>query len=117
MGSSELQKPGLQYESASKHSLPIIGTFVARTTTQESEEVHDIKYTESEIPELNLLGGTATKELGMSEEQALHDTEPCHAVFINIRTDNKLQEKFKKMCIELKDLWKPELGCLKDYEL
>ena len=54
LGSPELQKPDLQYESASKHNLPIIGTFVAKTSTQESEEAHDIKYTVSEIPELNL---------------------------------------------------------------
>ena len=60
LGSPELEKHDLQYESESKHSLPIIGTFVAKTSTQESEEEHDIKYTVSEIPELNLLEQTAT---------------------------------------------------------
>ena len=109
--------PDLQYESASKHSLPIIGTFVAKTSIQESEEVHDIKYTVSEIPELNLLGQTATKELGIPVDQALQDAEPCRAVFSNLKADTKLQEKCKKLCIEFKDLWKPDLGCLKDYEL
>ena len=42
LSSPELEKPDLQYESASKHSLPITGTFVAKTSTQESEEAHDI---------------------------------------------------------------------------
>ena len=115
--SPELKKPDLQYESASKHSLPIIGTFVAKTSTQESEETHDIKYTVSEIPELDLLGRTATRELGISVDQALQDAEPCHALFSNLRADTKLQEKCKKLCTRFKDLWKLELGCLKDYEV
>ncbi|XP_065060439.1 uncharacterized protein K02A2.6-like [Rhopilema esculentum] len=117
LGSPNLQKPDLHYESASKHSLPIIGTFVAKTSTQESEETRDIKYTVSEIPELDLLGRTATKELGISVDQALNDVESCHAVFSNLKADIKLQEKCKKLCNEFKDLWKPELGCLKGYEL
>ena len=71
----------------------------------------------SKIPELNLLGRTATKELGISVDQALQDAEPCHAVFSNLRADTKLQEKCKKLCTRFRDLWKPELGCLKDYEL
>eukprot|EP00795_Rhopilema_esculentum_P007931 gene7931-biopygen9137 len=82
-----------------------------------AEETRDIKYTVSEIPELNLLGRTATKELGISVDQALNDVESCHAVFSNLKADIKLQEKCKKLCNEFKDLWKPELGCLKDYEL
>ena len=117
LGSPELQKPDLQYESASKHNLPIIGAFVAKTSTQESEEAHDIKYTVSEIPELNLLGRTATKELGISVDQALQDAEACHAVFSNLKADTTLHEKCKMLCIEFKELWKPELGCLKDFEL
>ena len=71
----------------------------------------------SEIPELNLLGQTATKELGISVDHALNDVESCHAVFSNLKANIKLQEKCKKLCNEFKDLWKPELGCLKDFEL
>ena len=117
LGSPELQKPDLHYESASKHSLPIIGTFIAKTSTQESGETHDIKYTVSEIPGLNLLGRTATKELGISVDQAIQDAEACHAVFSNLKADTKLQRECKQLCTEFKDLWKPELGCLKDFEL
>ena len=50
-------------------------------------------------------------------DQALQDSEPCHAVFSNLRADTKLQEKCKKLCTRFKDLWKPEFGGLKDYEL
>ena len=117
LGSPELQRPDLKYESASKHNLPIISTFVAKTSTQESEEAHDIKYTVSKIPELNLLGRTATKELGISVDEALQDAEACHAVFSNLKADTTLQEKCKKLCIDFKELWKRELGCLKDVEL
>ena len=50
-------------------------------------------------------------------DQSLQDTEACHAIFCNLKADTKLQEKCKKLGTEFKDLWKPELGCLKDYEL
>ena len=117
LGSPELQKPDLHYQSASKHNLPIIGTFVAKTSPQESGETHDIKYTVSEIPELNLLGRTANKELGICMDQAIQHAEACHAVFSNLKADTKLQQECKQLCTEFKDLWKPELGCLKDFEL
>ena len=50
-------------------SLPITGTFVAKTSTQESDEAYDIKYTVQKIPELKMLRRAATKEAYYSLQQ------------------------------------------------
>jgi hypothetical protein len=117
LGSPALHNSDWRYESASKHNLPILGTFVAKAATRDSKEQHDVQFTVSEIPDLNLLGRIATKELGISVDKVLDAVEPCNAVFSHLKADPKLQDRCRALCDEFQELWKPELGCLKNFEL
>ena len=38
-------------------------------------------------------------------------------VFDTLKPDKKLQEACEKLCEDFPDLFKPELGCLRDFEL
>ena len=117
LGCPELRKSTWKYESASKHDLPVLGTFVASTTVPESNEIHSIQYTVTEVPDLNLLGRSATKQMGISVDKILSRTEPCNAVFDQLKPDYKLRDQCQALCKNFPELWKPGLGCLKDFEL
>ena len=122
LGKPNLTTPNHEYESASKHTMPVVGTFVAKTKTVDKEE-HNVEFTVSRVPGLNLLGRIAIKMLRISVDEALaatpitQDGRPVKAVFDKLEPDKKLQEACKKLCDEFPDLWKDELGCLKDFEL
>ena len=47
------------------------------------------------------------------------DTNPgsVNAVFDDLKPDTSLQEACEQLCQEFPDLFKQELGCLKDFEL
>ena len=117
LGCPELCNATSRYESASKHDLPVLGTFVAKTAAPESDEVHDVQFTVTEVPDLNLLGRSATKQMGISIDNVLNPKEPCKAVFDNLKPDLQLRNQCLSLCKEFPDLWKAELGCLKDFEL
>ena len=117
LGRPQLDPPTAQYESASKHDLPVKGIFMGKTEVPGSPEQYDICYTVTDVPDLNLLGRTATKKMGISVDQILDSTQPCNAVFSHLKADTKLRSECQQICDEFPDLWKPELGCLRDYEL
>jgi len=77
---------------------------------------HDLCFKVTEVPDLNLLGRTATKQMGISVDKVLHSTQACHAVFDHLEPDVKLRNNCMTRCKEFQDLWNPELGCLKDFE-
>ena len=39
----------------------------------------------------------------------------CRVVFEDLETDRKLQNEYRKLCEEFPDVFKPELGKLKDF--
>ena len=117
LGCPALNNSNWRYESASKHDLPICGTFVSKVVSQDSKEPHDVQFTVSEVPDHNLLGRIATKQLGISVDKVLESAGTCNAVFSYLQADIQLQERCRSLCDEFQDLWKPELGCLKDVEL
>jgi hypothetical protein len=117
LGRPELDKPVKRYESASNHEVPVLGTFVREASAGGSEDHTEIQFNVTESSDLNLLGRTAMKQMGISVDEVLNATEPCYAVFSHIKTDTKLRDRCRAVCEEFPDLWKPELGCLKDFEL
>ena len=72
LGKPVLNQANLQYRSASKHDLPIVGIFEADTRLQENEEVCTITYNVSKIKDLNLLGRDAMATLGVSIDKMLY---------------------------------------------
>ena len=53
----------------------------------------------------------------ISVDQILDSTQPCKAVFSHLKADTKPHSQCQQICDESPDLWKPELGCLRDYKL
>ena len=113
LGCPELDASKYTYESATKHDLPVLGTFMGRASQPDSTELHAVRFTVTEVPDLNLLGRSGMKNMGISVDNLLN----CNAVFSHLKGDKKLQEQCRHLCQEFPDLWKPELGCLKDFEL
>ena len=116
LGKPVLNQANLQYRSASKHELPIVGIFEADTRLQENEEVCTITYNVSKIKDLNLLGRDAMATLGVSIDKMLYP-EGVNCVVSGSYPDPLFQEKCAKLCEKFPDLFKSELGCLQSYEL
>ena len=86
-----------------------------------------IPYIVTKIPDLNLLGRNAIQTLGISVDNALRlrsienqakrkGVEAGHPATSD-EPYVSLQQDCQKLCDEFPDLFKPELGCLKDFEL
>nr|KAG5692615.1 hypothetical protein BaRGS_030043 [Batillaria attramentaria] len=98
LGKPKLDDVTHRYESASKHNLPVLGTFMGQTKDPVTGKQSSIPYIVTKIPDLNLLGRNAIQALGIS-------------------VDNALGLKSIESQVKSEDLFKEELGCLKDFEL
>ncbi len=127
----QLGKPKLgdvrhRYESASKHDLPVLGTFMGQTRDPATGRQGSIHYIVTKIPDLNLLGRNAIQTLGISVDNALGlRSIESHAKGEGATAEHpttskpyaSLQRDCHRLCDEFPDLFKTELGCLKDFEL
>ena len=130
----QLGKPKLsdvchRYESASKHDLPILGTFTGQTQDPATGKECSIPYIVSKIPDLNLLGRNAIQALGISVDSAIHGVKSVktqsksvgpavtHHPTASLDHYAALQKDCHSLCDQFPDLFKDELGCLKDFEL
>ena len=66
IGLPSLQKSDGNYQSASKHTLPIVGAFTYEAKHVESAALIKMPFLVSEVPDLNLLGRDAIKALHIS---------------------------------------------------
>ena len=71
LGKPKLDDVRHRYESASKHDLPVLGTFMAETKHPVTGEQSSIPYIVTKIPDLNLLGRNTIQTLGISVDNAL----------------------------------------------
>lgn len=117
LGRPALDRDTDEYESASKHHLPTQGTFMGKARLPGTGKEHDVEFTVTD--DLNLLGRVATKKMQISVDQALKaaDLQPCYAVFGHLKKDDRLQDRCRQTCKAFPNVWKQELGCLKDFEL
>ena len=127
LGKPKLDDVRHRYESASKHNLPVLGTFTAQTKDPVTGKQSSVPYIATKIPDLNLLGRNAIQTLGISVDNALglrsiesqakrKGVEAGHPA----TSDEPyvfLQGDCQKLCDEFPGLFKPELGCLEDFEL
>ena len=127
LGKPKLDDVRHRYESASKHDLPVLGTFMAETKHPVTGKQSSIPYIVTKIPDLNLLGRNAIQTLGIFVNNALglrsiesqakrKGVEAGHPAASD-KSYVSLQRDCQKLCDEFPDLFKPELGCLKDFEL
>ena len=117
MGQPSLSEPRRQYKSASQHPLPVLGIL---TKTADQGDVA-LEFNVTKQPRLNLLGRRAIQQLGLSVDALLglkhSENEEVNNVFDHLKPDTALQQRCKVVCDEFPDLFKPELGKLKDFEL
>ena len=127
LGRPKLDDVRHRYESASKHDLPVLGTFQGQTKDPKTGKESSIPYIVTEIPDLNLLGRNAIQMLGISVDNALglksieshvksEDVKTVHPETSNASYAS-LQRDCLKLCEKFPDFFKDELGCLKDLEL
>ena len=127
LGKPKLDDVRHRYESASKHDLPVLGTFMAETKHPVTGKQSSIPYIVTKIPDLNLLGRNAIQTLGISVDNALglrsiesqakrKGVEAGHPATSD-EPYVSLQRDCQKLCDEFPDLFKLELGCLKDFKL
>lgn len=127
LGKPKLAEVTHKYESASQHNMPVLGTFNARTIDPKSGNESSVSYIVTKIPDLNLLGRNAIQALGISVDNALgiksinnQDKSAIVKVQHSATLDQTyaaLQRDCRTICDEFPDLFKDELGCLKDFEL
>nr|KAG5701139.1 hypothetical protein BaRGS_002615 [Batillaria attramentaria] len=127
LGKPKLDDVTHRYESASKHDLPVLGTFIGQTTDPVTGKQSSIPYIVTKIPDLNLLGRNAIQALGISVDNALglksiesqvksEGAKEAHPK-TSSTTYASLQKDCHTLCDKFPDLFNEELGCLKDFEL
>ena len=124
IGMPTLAPASCHYEVANGQPLATLGTFQTVVTLQgEKPQSSKIQFTVSKTPRLNLLRQNAIVKLGV-DISALLGIPPTvkqvkgEAVLsISSQPDQVLQQACEQLCTEFPDLFKPELGCLKDFQL
>ncbi len=115
-----------RYVSATGNSIPVLGTFDAKATLHHtSPRKADVTFNVTKLPRLNLLGRTAIRSLDIDVRALIQEPEvnaytntdaPVHAVTQG-SSDVMLRNACQQLCTKYPELFKPELGCLKDFEL
>ena len=122
LGKPSLAKPKENFMSAYRHQLPVTCCITAKTRLKDSDEVRKVQYHVSKVMDLNLLGRTAAGNLGISLDKVTkavsRNSDESGKVSVNtVDVDTDLQKACQDLCKEFPNIWKSELGCLKDVEL
>lgn len=123
LGKPKLQDSGRRFESASQDPLPVLGAVALSAQVDQSQQ-QTIGFNVTKVPDLNLLGRDSIKQLGISVDALLEQNIPSdspakevNTVFEKLVADKDLQMACRQLCDEFPDLFKPELGTLKNFEL
>ena len=71
LGKPKIDDVRHRYESASKHNLLVLGTFMAETKHPVTGKQRSVSYIVTKIPDLNLFGRNVIQTLGISVDNAL----------------------------------------------
>ena len=116
LGRPKLFPNNVCYESATRNALQLNRTCYLDTSV--SDLRHSLPFNVTKSP-LNLIGLRSIGKLGISLDSIYRDlTADLHSV--RTSTDmqfNQLQQKCQNICKEFPNLFKEELGCLKDVKL
>ena len=129
---TELGKPTLgkahgHYEVANGQTLPTLGAFKTSVTLEGVKDSREgpLEFIVTETPNLNLLGRDAIVRLGvdipalmgMTPSMSQGNDNTVKPISDSLKPDMALQQACRRLCEEFPDLFKAELGCLKDFEL
>ena len=127
----DLGKPALspvtgRYEVANGQPLPTLGTFTTVVSLQggKSSQGKSVDFIVTKVPRLNLLGRSAIVRLNVNIPALLglpaekqEGPISVRPIFDDLRPDPTLQDACRQLCQEFPELFKSELGCLKDFQL
>ncbi len=114
LGRPDLHPTQVDYRSASGHMIETTGQCKIETRLP-SQDKTTLQFVVSTVQDLNLLGRLAIQQLGISIDDKLQDNSI--STITSGHPDAALQKECRKLCEEFPDLFKKELGCLKDYQL
>lgn len=125
LGNPILSPTTTRYEVANGQPLPILGVFRASVSLPNSaSSSRYLIFTVTKIPQLNLLGRDAIVKLGINVSALMgisgdisQSSSSVKPIYQDLKTDLALLEACKQLCQKFPDLFKPELGCLKDFQL
>jgi hypothetical protein len=117
LGKPKLTESLCYYKSATNHNLPVMGDFKGKKENPETGIAEDINYTVTKMPDLNLLGQDAIRTLGISLDDILQKGLSMKSIKkeTSEAPDKQLQSECHKLCDQFPDLFKNELGCVKDF--
>ena len=113
LGRPSLSEVKCKFQSASKHILSVRGSFQAITSSGASTT--SLVFLVTKVPGVNLLGRDAMKALEIFVDDFLFSR--ALAIAVSSKVDGDLQTACSKLCDEYAELFKSELGCLRDVEL
>ena len=113
IGKPKLGTTNVSYHSATNHSIEIIGSCCLNVAVPNSAVTSKLIFSVTTLPKLNILGREGIKKLNISLDDILYR---------NNRTISRVYTKdfkaeCKKVCADFPNLFKNELGVLKDVEL
>jgi hypothetical protein len=114
LGGPQLQETSVSYKSASGHAIETTGQCQIGTKLPYSQEEITLPFVVSTVPDLNLLGRVAIQKLRISIDDKLNQRVSTISEDL---PDLTLQKDCKELCSTFPDIFKEELGCLKDYQL
>ena len=124
LGRPKLHEPDFEYTGASDEQIKVLGKFKHPVKTDAVGKSKTVDFVIMKHP-LNLLGIMALCQLQVNIDSLTHATsdgiaktsQKIMAITTQKEKAEALQKACQELCKEFSDLFKPELGCLKDYEL
>ena len=123
LGKPHLCKPNIVYIGVTQGQLSVLRTFTIRATIQQMTKSRntDLKFKVTHIPNLNLLGRNGIRQLDINLNAVLNPSggdqmDTVHSVQ-PLQPDVSCQKACQQLCQDFPDLFKLELGYIKDFEL
>lgn len=113
IGKPQLSPCDIKYQCASNSPLPVMGTITVEV--KRDSVPYQMQFVVTKL-NLHLLGRKAIAKLQISVDEMLGMTK-VNKVFENLKPDIALQKACKQVCEEFPNIFKDELGKLKDFEL
>ena len=125
-GKPKLLEPDFFYVGANGQPINVMGRFSCAVRVEPMGQPRNVEFVVSKDP-LNLLGRTALRKLDIDVTALLRgptatlstskDSNQVHAISVEDGACKSLQIACQRLCQEFPDLFKPELGCLRDFKL
>ena len=119
-----MHEPDFEYTGAGDEQMKVLGKSEHTVKIDAAGKSKTVEFVVTKHP-LNPLGITALRQLQVNVDPLIHVTsdgtvktnQKIMAITTQKEEAEALQKACQELCKELLDLFKPELGCLKDYEL